>query len=488
MSARIPTPSDLERLLARSDFVTAVRAADAMLAQSRRNFAAWLGRGCANFNLGKLVDADSDLDAAQRLAPSDPQVQLLRGMVDQRLGRIDSAITRLRALIDSRAPQSTEAAITLCEVYWFAHRRDELAEFLAENGAWTADPRTALMRARIESRTDPARATESLLALASGTASPVLRRVAGFDAVGLLDKSGRYREAFDLATRLHTEFTPRFDLEGFLQAPREHAAKAAAGAKWVSARVEPVNGVALVIGLPRSGTTLLEQMLDRHPAISGIGEYEGIDTLGASLTSIGAWPRGVGFVDQAAALAMQQTYIAGARARARPGAPWTFDKTLRAWRWLPAIAAVMPGTVCLHVARDPRDAAISTFLSYFHPVTDGWTSSLASLRAVAEVERAVVPRALEVLALQHESIVYEQLVANPSAAVARVLTRMGLPMDAAVLEPQSNPRAVFTLSHEQVRRPINNASIGRWQNYAFAFDGSWDELAALHASRMAGHV
>ena len=144
----------------------------------------------------------------------------------------------------------------------------------------------------------------------------------------------------------------------------------------------------------------------------------------------------------------------------------------------------MPGTVCLHVSRDPRDAAISTFLSYFHPVNDGWTANLASLRAVAEAERALLPRALDVLALPHEHIVYEQLVADPEGHAERSLARMGLAMDALVLAPESNARAVFTLSHEQVRRPINNASIGRWRNYAFAFDGSWDALAAAHEERI----
>lgn len=484
MGTRVPTPADLDRLLAQGNLVGAVHAADAMLAQSKRSFAAWLGRGCAHLNLGKLVEAEADLGMALKLAPEDPQANLLRGMVEQRLGRIDAAIERLRKIADSRAPQAIEASITLAEVYWFAHRRDELARFLDAGGAWSSDPRAALMRARMRARSEPASAIDELIAIASTAASPIVRRVAGFEAVGLLDKSGRYREAFDLAARAHAATTPPFDLEGFLQAPREHAAKAAAGAKWVSARAEPVRDVALVVGLPRSGTTLLEQMLDRHPAISGIGEYEGIDTLGASLVAQGAWPRGVGFLDKAAAQAMQRAYLDGARALRRPGAAWTFDKTLRAWRWLPAIAAVMPGTVCLHVARDPRDAAISTFLSYFHPITDGWTASLASLRAVAEVERAVLPRALEVLALPHESIMYERLVADPAGHVRRCLAKMGLAMDDRVLEPESNARAVFTLSHEQVRRPINTTSIGRWRNYEFAFDGSWDALAAAHATRI----
>jgi hypothetical protein len=132
------------------------------------------------------------------------------------------------------------------------------------------------------------------------------------------------------------------------------------------------------------------------------------------------------------------------------------------------------------VARDPRDAAISTFLSYFHPFTDGWTASLAAIRRVHEAERAIVPRALEVLEIPHERLVYERFVDAPRAHIERVLARMGLAMDDAVLAPEANRRAVFTLSHGQVRKPINRSSIGRWQNYAFAFDGSWDALAAAH--------
>ena len=55
-----------------------------------------------------------------------------------------------------------------------------------------------------------------------------------------------------------------------------------------------------------------------------------------------------------------------------------------------------------------------------------------------------------------------------------------------MLAPQENRRAVFTLSHEQVRRPINTSSIGRWKNYAFAFDGSWDALSAAHERAVKG--
>ncbi|MFN5497747.1 MAG: hypothetical protein ACK5C3_14380, partial [bacterium] len=61
--------------------------------------------------------------------------------------------------------------------------------------------------------------------------------------------------------------------------------------------------------------------------------------------------------------------------------------------------------------------------------------------------------------------------------IRRVLDLLGVPFDPCVLSPESNTRTVLTLSHEQVRRPINRSSIGRWKNYEFAFGSEWDALA-----------
>jgi tetratricopeptide (TPR) repeat protein len=487
MRSAVPTPADLERLLAAGDLAGALRGADALIAQSKRSFPGWLVRGCANLNLGRWAEADADLEMALRLAPSDPQANLLRGMVEQRLGRIDAAVDRLRKVAAMRAPQAVEAAVTLGEVFWFAHRRDDLRAMLATGGAWTADPRAALLAARVRSLAEPDDAARELEAIFRTSRNPMLRRAAGFDAVTLHDRAGRYREAFALAGEIHAATTPPFDLEGLLAPIREQLAyldkveaDRANGASAPAPRAEKVEGVAMVVGLPRSGTTLLEQMLDRHPTIGAIGEYDGIDRVAQALASLGATPKRLAFLQRDAAAEVQRLYTDGAQRLRRADARWSFDKTLRAWRFLPAVACVLPGAVCLHVERDPRDAAISTFLSYFHPIHDGWTAALASLRRVAEAERSVSRRALRSLAIAHESLRYESLVEDPAGHAERCLARMGLAMHPDVLAPEANARAVFTLSHEQVRRPINRASIGRWKNYEFAFDASWDELARTH--------
>lgn len=473
---------EIERAIRAGDFQQALRLGDRLLMASKRSLLGWVTRARANLSLGRLCDADRDLDHALRLAPGDAQATLLRGMIDQRLGRIDAAVDRLTRLAQSTSPYATEAAVTLAETLYFANRLDAFAGWIAADGAWQSDPRAALFRARVRSRHDTEGAIADLKRLVSPGSGVVLMRVAGFDAVKLLDKAGRYREAFDLALRLHAETTPPFDLEGMLGAVRQQRALLGAAGSALR-RGPPVEGVAMVVGVPRSGTTLLEQMLDRHPDISGIGEYDGVELIAQGVTSLGHDLRYPGLIPAADLAALQSRYLEGAAQLRRPSARVTFDKNLKAWRWMPLVAAVLPGAACFHVARDPRDTAISTFLSFFHPIADGWTASLNSLRQVIEMERSILPDALATLGIPHARIVYEDLVASPRIHAERCLGSLGLTMTDEVTAPEQNPRAVFTLSHDQVRRPINASSIGRWRNYAFAFDGSWDGLARRHDER-----
>ena len=475
--------TQIESALSAGNFGLALRLSDKLVATSKRSLLGWISRARSNLGLGRICDADEDLDVAIRLAPDDAQANLLRGMVDQRLGRIDRAVDRLRKLAASNSPFAIEGSVLLSETLYFSHRRDEFRKFVEAGGAWAKDPRFALMSARVRAVSNPSSALEDLLAITRSTSSVLLRRVAGFDAVQMLDKMSRFREAFDLATHLHSTTTPPFDVDGFLEGVREQRELFKKGRTWCAPRVDPVAGVAMVVGLPRCGTTLLEQMLDGHSKISGIGEYDGVEIMGTGIISTGIPMRNLSMLPREAGEALQSAYLRGAMRLRRDGAQWVFDKNLRAWKWLPVVAAILPGAVCFHVARDPRDMAISTFLSFFNPISDGWTGKIDSLRSVIEAERSILPNALETLGIPHESIVYENLVADPTGHAKRCLDRLGLEAQASVLQPEHNTRAVFTLSHEQVRKPINNSSIGRWQNYPWLFDGAWDSLAAAHDAR-----
>jgi tetratricopeptide (TPR) repeat protein len=474
----------LQDLLQRNRFAEAAEAAEAWVARQPRTLAAWVALARASLGLGLLGRADEAACMSITLAPQDREVRFYRALVDHRLSRTDAAVAGFRQLIASSGPFRQEASILLAEALQRSGRMDEFREHLDAGGEWQRDPRAILHVARRQAMDDPGAAADRLRQVALSEAPEWIRRFAGFDAVHLLDELGRFREAMDLALQVHasTEHGTGPDpLERSIEAQRRLMQRP----DWCKPRAPQVEGLALVVAMPRSGTTLLEQMLDRHPSISGIGEYEGMQNLGQAMEACGHWPDGLGELPEALALELQHRYLEGARRLARPGTRVILDKTLLTWQWLPAVAAVLPGAVGLHMARDPRDTAISLLLNNFNAGAFGWTHTLEGIRRAIELERSLLPQALERLGIPSVSILYERLVQDPEAAARRCLQAIGLPMDPVVLRPQENRRAVHTLSHEQVRRPINASSIGRWRNYAWAFDASWDPLVQLHEARLA---
>ena len=477
------TIAEIEQLLNAGRPADALRSAERLCAKSRRHVAAWLCAAQAHTMLGNVDGADRALETAFALAPTDDRVRLMGGRVDQQLGRMDRSAERLRAVARGRSPDAREAWMALCDTLYIANRIQELRDEVARPVSWSDDLRYAFHAARAHAAADPERALATFMQVATEAPWPTVRRVAGFDAVRMLDKAGRYQEAFALAQRVHADTGAPFDLEGALSPLRMQRELLAKGGRWFEPQADRVEDLAMVIAMPRSGTTLLEQMLDRHPAISGIGEYEGTRLLSDALTSAGRAGKGLAQLTRAEANDLQRDFLSDARRRKRPGASWMFDKNLRGWRHLPAIAAVLPGTRCITVRRDPRDTAISILLSYFHPINDGWTASLESIRQLMDARDAILPNALAALGLPHEVVYYEDLVDAPAENASRCLRMMGLELTDEVLRPEENTRVAFTLSHAQVQSPINRSSIGRWRNYQWAFGPEWDSLVTRHESR-----
>jgi hypothetical protein len=477
--------AEIEQLISSGQAPRAEEVAESLMALHRRDPSVWIARGRARLDQGRLSQAESDFAQAMRLAPGDRRAIVMRANALHDLNRPDECIELVRRLVAAGGPEAVGASLMLANILKWAGRSDELAELVKAGGAWLDDPAALTHRAQALAKRDPSAAITLLLGFCDGSAAPELRRAAGFEAALLLDKAGRFREAFDVASRVHRTLGGVFDLN----AVRSHAASQREAFLVRAERVQPaapeVRRLAMVVALPRSGTTLLEQMLDCHPGACGIGEYTGVNRLAMRLLSEGAWRDGRPSPSPALARRLQEEYLSGAIERGSGGDRWLVDKTLYSWMWLPAIASVLPGTACLHVCRDPRDQAVSHFLANMNADFIAFNQTMESIREVISLERSLLPELLGALGLPHESLVYEDMVADPRAAAERCLSRLGLPMDDAVLAPERNTRLVYTLSNDQVRRPINSASIGRWKNYEFAFDGSWDELAAQHEARRA---
>ena len=475
--------ADLERLLSRGDFLNAKNLAGEILRRNPRDGDAWFAVARCAIGMNRLRVAEEALSRAEKTIVGNPRISFAWAVVDHYLGRSEKAAERLRALIERKAPNAHDAQVFLADILHRTGKRAEMRALVEQGGAWLGDVRGRIMAARVRAKDDREGAIADFEAIARAPGDVVMRRNAGFEAVQHLDACGEYRRAFDLATYLQQLEAAPFDLGGFtadIDLQRQLLSK---GKPWFTPHVPPVEGLSFIVGMPRSGTTLLEQMLDRHPQVAGIGESEGIISLGDSLVHAGVWPRGLGTLAPADAATLRENYVSVARTSEVQGKRWLVDKSLHTWRWLPAVAAILPGARCMHIARDPRDTAVSIYLSNFNVRNFAWAGSFEGIRTVMEAERATSLEALTALGIAHEAIVYEDLVDDPDAHARRVTKLLGLELDPAMLSPEANARTVLTLSHEQVRRPINKASVARWKNYEWAFGAEWDRLVGIHEAR-----
>ena len=415
--------------------------------------------------------------------PASPNADLQGAIAAYRHGAEQDAVDLARAAVARAAPGDFSAHAVLCEVLHRAGRMAELQDVLQASEAFCQDPLGRLVQARVLRRQAELQQADTLLArcLADATWAPALRRMVAFERVAVLEALGRHAESWQVAELAHQaaqQSSRPFPTDQLVTALRVTAEAPAAALARLPRATRKASRSACILGLPRSGTTLLEQMLDRHPQVCGVGEGPWPGRMTDALAKAGGgWPGGAMRAAPRTLDSMQQQYLDETRRhRQLADAVWALDKTLFPMMQPLFIAAVLPGAKVLRLTRDARDNAISLFLNNFDP-SWGWTASLDSIRQVLAAERRYMPTILEKLKLDVLSLRFEDLVEQPETKLRAALDHLGLPWDPACLQPQDNHRLVFTLSHEQVRRPVNRDGIGRWQHHREHFGAEWDGLA-----------
>jgi len=226
-----------------------------------------------------------------------------------------------------------------------------------------------------------------------------------------------------------------------------------------------------IIGMPRSGSTLVEQILASHPSIEGTEELVYLGNL-ASLLSGGrkAGLEPSAFVDTVAALPPERlesiggAYLWNASRHRHSNRSRFIDKMPRNWLYLPLIRLALPNAKIIDVRRNPMDCCWSNFRQLFadsgeysYDLTELGHYYRCYVRMLAHFD-AINPGAIH-------RVIYESLIADPEGEVRRLLDHLELPFESACLEFHKNPRAVKTSSSEQVRKPISAAGIDQWQPY-----------------------
>ncbi|MGB5622258.1 MAG: sulfotransferase, partial [Gammaproteobacteria bacterium] len=213
-----------------------------------------------------------------------------------------------------------------------------------------------------------------------------------------------------------------------------------------------------IVGAPRSGTSLLEQMLDAHPKVYGAGESPLLGELVHGALSADTRLRATRLAQLA------DDYRRGLPERL-PAAQRLVDKMPLNFQYLPLIRAAFPKATIIHCRRDARDVGVSCYFTDFADQALGFATRLdwlaVWLRGYQQVMSRWADDCAPVLAID-----YEALIETPEPTLRRLLDALGLGWDPGCLDFATRARVVATASHAQVREPLHGRSVGRWRHYA----------------------
>jgi len=226
-----------------------------------------------------------------------------------------------------------------------------------------------------------------------------------------------------------------------------------------------------IVGLPRSGSTLIEQILASHPSVEGTMELPDILAMAGALagkrkpSEPSRYPAELATLSAAACRELGERYIRDTRIQRKTAKPLFIDKMPNNFLHIGLIRLVLPNAKIIDARRHPLACCFSTFKQHF---AEGHRYSY-SLEELGRYYREYV------LLMDHFDrvtpgavyrVIHEHLIDDTETEVVRLLSHCGLPFDAACLRFYENTRPVRTPSAQQVRRPINREGLEQWRHYA----------------------
>ena len=430
-----------------------------------------LNRGNALGDLGQFASALASYDRVLALHPDHAEALNNRAAVLRDLGRPAEALTtcnRLLALRPDYAEAYSNKGIILTELGRIDEANDaiETATRIAPNNTrysylLATSKRSAADDPHLRAMEELARDTSALslderihLHFGLGKA---------YSDIEKQEQSFRHLLAGNALKRSQTIYDEAATLRLFEQMQASFSGTLMHDGQSLG---EPSPVPVFIVGMPRSGTTLIEQILASHPKVCGAGEIDDFQKAVIALT--GVTPEPSHLVDITSRLTGDQLRRLGATYFARiktiaPTAQRISNKTPENFRFIGLIHRALPNARIIHARRDPVDTCLSCFSHLFSRGLP-YSYDLGELgryyRAYEDMMahwRGVLPENV-MLDLQ-----YEELVNDLEGQARRIVAHCGLEWDAACLGFHRTERVVRTASMSQVRQPIYTSSVGRWR-------------------------
>ena len=459
VSLAADVPLDTERLLRHA------------LRQSPHLPLAWRGLGPALLALGRLKEAEAAARYLRTIEPENPQSWIATAAVAARLLRQEEALAAYERAAQLK-PEEVRLRTSIGHVHkTLGHRAQSAAAYKAAIAIDHTNAEAYWSLADLKNYTFSDAEVTAMQHVLADEHRPTAGDAQLHFALGkACEQREQYPQAFAYYARgnARRRLDAPFDIEAFERRgarirtffdARFFAAHAASG----NASRAPI----FIVGLPRSGSTLIEQILASHSQVEGTMELPNILNFVRDLT--GFAPAHAGYPESIATIPAAQLGTLGTRyleetAPLRQGSPHFTDKLPNNFSHIGFIHAILPHATVIDARRHPMDCCLSVFKQHF---AEGQTFSydLGDLGRYYRSYLSLMDHWDTVLPGKVLRVQYEQLVREPEANIRRLLQHCGLPFERACLAFHETRRSVRTASAEQVRQPIYTSGIGYWKHF-----------------------
>jgi len=434
--------------------------------------------------------AEHCFEKATRVASNKTEALAAAGRQSRDFRKPDLAERYLRLAVEQK-DATPDMFINLAEFYERLRRMEDANELVGRAlQANRACPSALLARARLDRQAGRLDEAERLLRSFPASSERTIRIRAGYELGGILDCQGRYDEAMsaflEAKTLLRPDAAPfAISLKTIQARQKEMRANISAEMlqRWFDSgqRLQPSRRLALLGGHPRSGTTLLEQVLDSHPDIVSAEETtifndEAYVPLTRSLPQDALM---LPVLEAAQTDALQQSRANYFRfmelSLGNPiGERLLIDKNPAITVLIPAFVRIFPEIKLLVALRDPRDVCLSSFMQPNLPISMGSAASLDLEGTVETYTRVMgIWRTLAPLIKNPcLEVRYEDMVNDLESVARRTLDFLGVPWDARVLgfNEHARQKMVRSPTYADVTKPVYQGAVGRWRHYQKYFE------------------
>lgn len=281
------------------------------------------------------------------------------------------------------------------------------------------------------------------------------------------EDAGRYAESFAHYARGAALRRTRVPYDPAVMTRHVARSKAVLTAQLFASRAGqgcPAPDPIFVLGLPRAGSTLVEQILASHSAVEGTMELPDVTAMARRLKDESPYPEVLATLDADALKALGEEFLERTRVQRKTDRPLFIDKMPNNWAHVGLIALMLPNAKIIDARRHPLGCCFSGFKQHFargqnfsYDLEDLGRYYADYVELMAHVD-AVLPGRVH-------RVIYESMIEDPEREIRALLDYCGLPFEESCLNFHENDRAVRTASSEQVRRPLFKDAVEHWQNY-----------------------